>query len=439
MAQTILVVDDDPVQRRLLETAITRSGMHVITAPGGSPALDLINGPRGEQITLMLLDLVMPDMGGLDVLAKLRTTNPDLPVIVLTARGGIDSAVEAMRAGANDFLVKPASPERIAVSIRNQLKIGTLSGEVKQLKKKADNRLSFEDMIATSPEMKQVFRLGTRAAQSDIPILIEGESGAGKELIARAIQGTSARSGKPFVTVNCGAIPENLIESILFGHEKGSFTGASDKHLGKFQEADGGTLFLDEIGNLPAAGQMKLLRVLESGEFERLGSTRTRKVKVRVISATNADLPRMIHDGKFREDLFYRLNTIEIALPPLSDRPDDILPLAERFLDDDAVLSDEARDALLDYPWPGNVRELKNTIDRAKLLCGRDEITSKHLGLSATAISAAARSLDDPPRDVIEEALRKAGGVISRAARSLGLSRQALYRRMQRFGIPTEG
>jgi DNA-binding NtrC family response regulator len=218
MAQTILLVDDDPVQRRLLEAAITRSGMSVVTAPGGQPALDLIGGPRGEQITLMLLDLVMPDMGGLEVLAKLRPTNPDLPVIVLTAKGGIDSAVEAMRAGANDFLVKPASPERIAVSIRNQLKIGTLSGEVKQLKKKTDNRLNFEDLIADAPEMKQVFRLGQRAAQSDIPILIEGESGTGKELIARAIQGTSARAGRPFVTVNCGAIPENLIESILFGH-----------------------------------------------------------------------------------------------------------------------------------------------------------------------------------------------------------------------------
>src|SRR5215475_2767821 len=210
MAQTILVVDDDPVQRRLLETAISRSGMTVVTAPGGQPALDLINGPRGDQITLMLLDLVMP-----------------------------------------------ASPERITVSIRNQLKIGTLSGEVKQLKKKTDNRLTFEDLIAEAPEMKQVFRLGARAAQSDIPILIEGESGAGKELIARAIQGTSARAGKPFVTVNCGAIPENLIESILFGHEKGSFTGASDKHLGKFQEADGGTLFLDEIGELRLDMQVK--------------------------------------------------------------------------------------------------------------------------------------------------------------------------------------
>src|SRR3978361_105066 len=305
MAQTILVVEDDPVQRRLLETAISRSGMNVVTAPGGQPALDLINGPRGEQITLMMLDLVMPDMGGLDVLSKLRPTNPDLPVIVLTAKGGIDSAVEAMRAGATDFLVKPASPERIAVSIRNQLKIGTLSGEVKQLKKKQDNKLTFEDLIATSLEMKQVFRLGTRAAQSEIPVLIEGESGAGKELIARAIQGTSAPSGKPFVTVNCGAIPENLIESILFGHEKGSFTGASDKHLGKFQEADGGTLFLDEIGELPLDGQGKLLRALQESEIDPIGAKRSIKVDVRIVSATNRDLAQAVKEGRFREDLFY--------------------------------------------------------------------------------------------------------------------------------------
>src|SRR6201985_3501126 len=332
MAQTILVVDDDPVQRRLLETAISRSGMQVVTAPGGQPALDLINGPRGEQVTLMLLDLVIPAMGGLDVLAKLRPTHPDLPVIVRTAKGCIDSAVDAMRAGANDFLVKPASPERITVSIRNQLKIGTLSGEVKQLKKKAGNTLGFDDLIAESPEMKQVFRLGQRAAQSDIPILIEGESGAGKELIARAIQGTSARAGRPFVTVNCGAIPENLIESILFGHEKGSFTGASDKHLGKFQEADGGTLFLDEIGELRLDMQVKLLRALQEGEVDPVGSKRPVKVDVRIISATNRDLGQMAREGSFREDLYYRLNVFPILVPSLRDRPADIEPLARHFI-----------------------------------------------------------------------------------------------------------
>ena len=368
MAQTILVVDDDPVQRRLLETAISRNGMHVVTAPGGTPALDLIGGPRGEQISLVMLDLVMPDMGGLEVLSKLRPIHPDLPVIVLTAKGGIDSAVEAMRAGANDFLVKPASPERIAVSIRNLLKIGTLSGEVKTLKKKAANTLTFDDLVATSAEMKQVFRLGIRAAQSDIPVLIEGESGAGKELIARAIQGTSVRAGKPFVTVNCGAIPENLIESILFGHEKGSFTGASDKHLGKFQEADGGTLFLDEIGELRLDMQVKLLRALQEGEVDPVGSKRPVKVDVRIIAATNRDLGAMTKDNSFREDLYYRLNVFPVTVPPLRERPGDISPLAlhfiERFAAEEnkpvAGLTIQASKLIERFSWPGNVRQLEN-------------------------------------------------------------------------------
>src|SRR5689334_5117299 len=394
MAQTILVVDDDPVQRRLLEAAITRSGMQVVTSPGGGLALELINGPRGEQIALMLLDLVMPDMGGLEVLARLRQTNPDLPVIVLTAKGGIDSAVEAMRAGASDFLVKPASPERLSVSIRNQLKIGTLSGEVTRLKKKTENRLTFDDLVAQSNEMKQVFRLGRRAAQSNIPILIEGESGAGKELIARAIQGSSERAGRPFVTVNCGAIPENLIESILFGHEKGSFTGATDKHLGKFQEADGGTLFLDEIGELRLDMQVKLLRALQEGEVDPVGSKRPVKVDVRIISATNRDLAALARDGSFREDLFYRLNVFPIYVPSLRDRREDIDALARHFIARFAAeenkpvagLTTEASQLLERFNWPGNVRQLENTIFRAVVLCESETLDICDFPQIATAM-----------------------------------------------------
>ena len=482
MAQTILVVDDDPVQRRLLETAISRSGMNVVTAPGGQPALDLIGGPRGEQITLMLLDLVMPDMSGLDVLAKLRPANPDLPIIVLTAKGGIDSAVEAMRAGANDFLVKPASPERIAVSIRNQLKIGTLSGEVKQLKKKSDNKLTFDDLIAAAPEMKQVFRLGTRAAQSDIPILIEGESGAGKELIARAIQGTSARAGKPFVTVNCGAIPENLIESILFGHEKGSFTGASDKHLGKFQEADGGTLFLDEIGELRLDMQVKLLRALQEGEVDPVGSKRPVKVDVRIISATNRDLGQMAKEGTFREDLYYRLNVFPIMVPSLRDRPADIAPLSQHFIarfaaDENKLVSGLTEDAaqlLGRFSWPGNVRQLENTIFRAVVLCDGALLDicdfpqiAAALGVEATRsafpIQAAAavgahqgaptlpagspfalsvtdsaghvRKFEDLESEIIRMAISRYDGHMSEVARRLGIGRSTLYRKLKEFGL----
>jgi len=483
MAQTILVVDDDPVQRRLLETAITRSGMTVVTAPGGQPALDLIAGPKGDQINLMLLDLVMPDMGGLEVLAKLRPAHPDLPVIVLTAKGGIDSAVEAMRAGANDFLVKPASPERISVSIRNQLKIGALSGEVKTLKKKSTNTLSFDDLVAVSPEMKQVFRLGARAAQSDIPILIEGESGAGKELIARAIQGTSSRAGKPFVTVNCGAIPENLIESILFGHEKGSFTGASDKHLGKFQEADGGTLFLDEIGELRLDMQVKLLRALQEGEVDPVGSKRPVKVDVRIISATNRDLAQMAREGGFREDLYYRLNVFPITVPPLRERPSDIAPLARFFIERFAAeenkavtgLTPQAAQLIERFAWPGNVRQLENTIFRAVVLCdgaaldvcdfpqiaaamgvetlarqnayapapGAGDAGAMPVGravaspysLSMTGADGHIRKFEEMEAEIIKTAIARYEGHMSEVARRLGIGRSTLYRKLKEFGL----
>src|SRR5690242_2195167 len=484
MAQTILVVDDDPVQRRLLEAAITRSGMQVVTSPGGGLALELINGPRGEQIALMLLDLVMPDMDGMTVLAKVRGTHPELPVIVLTAKGGIDSAVEAMRAGASDFLVKPASPERIAISIRNQLKIGVLSGEVTRLKKKTENRLTFDDLVAQSNEMKQVFRLGRRAAQSNIPILIEGESGAGKELIARAIQGSSERAGKPFVTVNCGAIPENLIESILFGHEKGSFTGATEKHLGKFQEADGGTLFLDEIGELRLDMQVKLLRALQEGEVDPVGSKRPVKVDVRIMSATNRDLALRVRDGHFREDLYYRLNVFPIVVPALRDRRDDIPELARHFIARFAAeenkpmsgLTPAAASLLERFSWPGNVRQLENTIFRAVVLCESETLDvcdfpqiaaamgieakahrtsplmdSRPLAngvvgasplshaspytLSGTDISGQMRKLEDIESEVIRMAIARYDGHMSEVARRLGIGRSTLYRKLKELGI----
>ena len=482
MAQTVLIVDDDPVQRRLLEAAITRSGMSAVTAPGGQPALDLINGPRGDQIVIMLLDLVMPDMDGLQVLAKLRVSHPDLPVIVLTAKGGIDSAVDAMRAGANDFLVKPASPERIAVSIRNQLKIGTLSHEVTRLKKKTDNRLTFEDLVAKSGIMRQVFRLGERAAQSNIPILIEGESGVGKELIARAIQGSSDRSGRPFVTVNCGAIPENLIESILFGHEKGSFTGASDKHLGKFQEADGGTLFLDEIGELRLDMQVKLLRALQEGEVDPVGSKRPVKVDVRIIAATNRDLGAMSREGSFREDLYYRLNVFPVMVPALRERTGDIAPLARFFIERFAAeenkavsgLTPQASQMLERFNWPGNVRQLENTIFRAVVLCdgamldvcdfpqiasamGVDSLQRQNApvapvaGGHAPALPAGSanalntldgaghmRKFEDLESEIIRMAIARYEGHMSEVARRLGIGRSTLYRKLKEFGLDPE-
>ncbi|HXJ00639.1 MAG TPA: sigma-54 dependent transcriptional regulator [Micropepsaceae bacterium] len=488
MTQTVLIVDDDPVQRRLLETAIARMGLDTLTAPGGGPALDLLLSPQGEQISLMLLDLLMPDVNGIEVLSKLRAVNQSIAVIVLTAKGGIDSAVEAMRAGANDFLVKPASPERIKVSIQNALKLGALTGEVSRLKKKQQNRLTFDDLIAKSPGMRQVIRIGARAAQSTIPILIEGESGVGKELIARAIQGGSDRAGKPFVTVNCGAIPDNLIESILFGHEKGAFTGATDKHLGKFLEADGGTLFLDEIGELRLDMQVKLLRALQEGEIDPVGAKRPVKVDVRIISATNRDLADLTREGRFREDLYYRLNVFPVLIPPLRERPEDVTALANYFLarfaaeENKAVtgFTPETLDMLNAYSWPGNVRQLENTVFRAIVLCDEDRLgvadfpqiagamgiaqrepvaalaqTSARDAMPSARSAAAARALapyaigaadpsghmrklEELEAEIIRMAISRYRGRMSEVARRLGIGRSTLYRKLKDLGLEND-
>jgi DNA-binding NtrC family response regulator len=375
MAKTILIVDDDPTQRRLLQAAVERQGFNARTVGSGDEALEQAGEPRAG-VDLVLLDLVMPGLSGLETLQHLQERRPDLPVIVLTATGGIDTVVSAMRAGAVDFFVKPVSPERVVVSIRNALKLSDLSGEVKRLKKSQSGGLSFDDLIATAPTMRHVVRLGQRGAASNIPMLLLGESGVGKEVIARAIQAASERRGKPFVAVNCGAIPENLVESILFGHEKGSFTGAHDKHLGKFAEANGGTLFLDEVGELPLDIQVKLLRVLQEGEVDPVGSRRPVKVDVRIISATNKDLQRLVSEGRFREDLYYRLNVFPIEVPPLRERKEDIPALIEHFIrrfnaeEGKHLLgaSAETMALLTAFDWPGNVRQLENSVFRAVVL-----------------------------------------------------------------------
>ncbi|MHA1559620.1 MAG: sigma-54-dependent transcriptional regulator, partial [Alphaproteobacteria bacterium] len=298
MPTPILIVDDDPVQRRLLEAAVTRFGYSATVVEGGEEAVSLLTGPDGGKFDLAILDLVMPDLDGMGVLERLREAGRSLPVIVQTAHGGIDTVVGAMRAGAVDFIVKPMSPERLQISIANALKLGALEGELVRMKKSAEGKLTFRDMITRSAAMARVIELGQRAAKSHIPILIEGESGVGKELIARAIQGTGERRAKPFVTVNCGAIPEKLVESILFGHEKGAFTGANERHAGKFQEANRGTLFLDEVGELPPEIQVKLLRALQDGEIDPIGSRRPVKVDFRLISATNRSLANLVEAGE---------------------------------------------------------------------------------------------------------------------------------------------
>ena len=380
MSVTVLIVDDDPVQRRLLEAMVQRFGYEAVTAEGGDAALRLLGGPL--PIDCVVLDLVMPDLDGLGVLARMREAGLDIPVIVQTAHGGIDNVVSVMRAGATDFVVKPASPERLQVSLRNALAAKALAGELRRLKRSRDGTLTIADVITRSEAMRPVLRAAEKAAASAIPVLIGGESGVGKELIARAIHGSGARRAKPFVAVNCGAMPENLVESILFGHEKGAFTGATDKHTGKFVEADGGTLFLDEVGELPLAAQVKLLRALQEGEVEPVGGRKSIKVDVRIISATNRDLIADVKAGRFREDLFYRLHVFPISMPPLRQRPEDIPELARHFLARFSAeegkrvraIEPEALRLLAAFRWPGNVRQLENAVFRAVVLADGEQI-----------------------------------------------------------------
>lgn len=382
MPEHILIVDDDPVQRRLLEAIITRAGYAAVIAEGGDAAAAMLTSEEASRIDAVVLDLVMPDLDGLGVLAKMRAAGVSIPVIVQTAHGGIDNVVGAMRAGATDFVVKPVGAERLQVSLRNALAASALSGELARMKRSRTGTLTFKDIITRSPRMHAVLRTAQKAAASAIPVLIEGQSGVGKELIARAIHGTGERRAKPFIAVNCGAIPDNLVESLLFGHEKGAFTGATERHVGKFVEANGGTLFLDEVGELPPAAQVKLLRAIQEGEVEPVGARRPVKVDVRLMSATNRDLIADVKEGRFREDLFYRLHVFPITVPALSEHPEDIPELARHFLARFAAeegkrvgrLTPEALGLLKTYRWPGNVRQLENAVFRAVVLAERDEV-----------------------------------------------------------------
>jgi DNA-binding NtrC family response regulator len=380
---TILIVDDDPVQCRLLEAVLHKFEYQTQTRDSGDAALTLLTGPDGGDIDCVILDLVMPNLDGLGVLAQMRQAGINVPVIVQTAHGGIDNVVSAMRAGAIDFVVKPVGAERLHVSLRNALNASALEGELQRMKKSRSGTLGFADIITKSPSMQAAIRIAEKAAASTIPVLIGGESGVGKELIARAIHGSGERRSRPFVAVNCGAMPENLVESILFGHEKGSFTGATERHTGKFVEASGGTLFLDEVGELPPAAQVKLLRAIQEGEVEPVGARKPVKVDVRLISATNRDLIADVKAGRFREDLFYRLHVFPITVPPLRERPADIPALARHFLARFAaeegkrirLITPEALRLLAAYRWPGNIRQLENTVFRAVVLAESDEIS----------------------------------------------------------------
>ncbi len=411
----ILVVDDDPVQCRLLEGMLQKFGYEVVTRDNGDAALALLAGPDGARIDGLILDLVMPNLDGLGVLARLCQAGITVPVIVQTAHGGIDNVVSAMRAGAVDFVVKPVGAERMQVSLRNALNTSALEGELNRIKHSRSGTLGFDDIITKSPAMRAVLRMAEKAAASNIPVLVAGESGVGKELIARAIHGSGERRAKPFVAVNCGAMPENLIESILFGHEKGSFTGATERHVGKFVEASGGTLFLDEVGELPPAAQVKLLRAIQEGEVETVGARRPVKVDVRIISATNRDLIADVKQGRFREDLFYRLHVFPITVPPLRNRPADIPALARHFLALLAaeegkrirLITPEALRLLTAFHWPGNIRQLENAVFRAVVLTEGDTISMAefpHIAaqispLAADLVHEAAAALADDPHE----------------------------------------
>jgi DNA-binding NtrC family response regulator len=489
MAEVVLIVDDDPVQRRLLEAMIQRFGYRTTVVEGGDAACKMLVGPQAERIDAVILDLVMPDLDGLGVLARLREASVSVPVIVQTAHGGIDNVVSAMRAGATDFVVKPASAERLQVSLRNALATNALAGELQRLKRKHEGTFDIGDVITRSSAMQPVLKAAEKAAASTIPVLVEGESGVGKELIARAIHGSSARRAKPFVAVNCGALPETLVESILFGHEKGAFTGATEKHSGKFVEADGGSLFLDEVGELPAPAQVKLLRALQDGEVEPVGGRKSVKVDVRILSATNRDLIADVRAGRFREDLFYRLHVFPVSVPPLRMRRDDIPKLARHFLTRIAAeegkrirsINADGLALLAAYHWPGNVRQLENAIFRAVVLADGDEIGADEFPQIAALTSCGAdpapplvepspamvaswpeadsgnghtpatraashslsltdplgevRPLEDIEREAIRFAISHYRGQMSEVARRLKIGRSTLYRKLEGLGL----
>jgi DNA-binding NtrC family response regulator len=385
MAASILIADDDAVARRLVENMVQKCGYEAVVVDSGDAAVALLTGPDAPAIDAVVLDLVMPGLDGMGTLAKIREAGITIPVIVQTAHGGIDNVVSAMRAGAQDFVVKPVGIERLQVSLRNALNTSALKGELQRIRHSREGRLTFSDIITRSETMAGVMRTAQKAASSSIPVLIEGESGVGKELFARAIHGSGERKSKPFVAVNCGAIPDNLVESILFGHEKGAFTGATERHTGKFVEAHGGTLFLDEVSELPLTAQVKLLRALQEGAVEAVGGRKPVKVDVRIISATNRKLLDRVKGGHFREDLFYRLHVLPLTVPALRARREDIPHLLRHFLArfgaeesrTIAGISGEAMAYLSQLDWPGNIRQLENAVYRAVVMSDSD-----HLGLS---------------------------------------------------------
>ncbi|MBI3047806.1 MAG: sigma-54-dependent Fis family transcriptional regulator [Acidobacteria bacterium] len=452
--QSVLVIDDDDSLRRVVEYNLQDEGYRVVTAADGASGLQAF---RSQPIDLVLTDIRMPEMDGLELLTRLKTMQPDLPVIILTAHGTIDSAVDAMKLGASDYLTKPFNREQLKAAVRKALEVAALTSENRYLRQVVAERFSFASMIAASRAMRAVTEMAARVAQGDTTVLLEGESGTGKELLAKAIHFHSARAKGPFVTINCGAIPEQLLESELFGHRRGSFTGAVTDKQGKFEAAHRGTIFLDEIGELPALLQVKILRVLQEREIDKVGETRSIKVDVRVIAATNRDLEKMIADGSFRDDLYYRLAVVSIRVPPLRERSDDIPLLVDHFLAKHAeklgrprpVVEKAVYSAFNLYSWPGNIRELENVIERALVLdkdgtIGLDDLpdrlrTREHrVANLRMELPDEGISLEDVERELLLAALEKHNWNQTRAAAFLNITRSTLVYRMEKFGLQRE-
>src|SRR5688500_8346671 len=454
MQPRILIADDQADILSALKLLLKREGFDVATATSPAGVLDVT---AREHVDVALVDLnytrdTTSGEEGLELVEQLRKQHHELPVVVMTAWATVDVAVKAMRHGANDFLEKPWNNQRLLSVLRNQVALAQARQRGRRL---ADENAILRasdgaNLIATSRPMQEVVRLARQVARSDASVLITGEPGTGKSLLARLMHDWSDRAEKSFIAVNAGGLPESVFESEMFGHVKGAFTDAKADRAGRFELADGGTLFLDEIGNVPPAQQARLLRALETGEFERVGSSRTQRADVRVVSATNADLPAMIRDGRFREDLLFRINTVEIRLPPLRERREEILELANAQLGRKAAqygravkgFDAGAISALQHYGWPGNVRELNSVVERSLLLAGGDEIGTADLRLSAAKVGPPAledMSLEDAERALIRSAIRRNAGSVTAAAEALGLSRSALYRRLEKLGLKADG